>query len=280
MKRSAALTPLSRDHHVALVVARELSRAGDADVTSATERFVRFLAGHEVAHFALEESVLVPALPPGERGAALGHRLLDDHEFLRDALRRLRASPAAGTVSFLHKLGERLRAHVRMEEQELFPYLEETLDERALAAIGARLAHEPYAPDETDEPAASHEGPADVVHRFLDAIITRDIEGLLALADPEIELHPLRLTATPAYMGHDGLRRWLADVAQRAPDVSFDVQDVRSVDADHAIARVVVRVGGEQAAAVTGIFTVASGTVREVHGYFSDEDLLSAVGIA
>jgi hemerythrin-like domain-containing protein len=143
MKRSEALAPLSRDHHVALVVARELSRAGDSDAASATERFVRFLARHELAHFALEESVLVPALPPGEHGAALGERLLEDHEFLREALRRLQASPAAGTVSFLHEVGERLRAHVRMEEQELFPYLEQSLDERALATIGAKLAQEP-----------------------------------------------------------------------------------------------------------------------------------------
>jgi hemerythrin-like domain-containing protein/ketosteroid isomerase-like protein len=270
MKRSHALAPLSRDHHVALVVARELSRAGDSDAASATERYVRFLARHELAHFALEESVLVPALPPGERGAALSERLLEDHEFLRDALRRLQASPAAVTLSYVHEIGERLRAHVRMEEQELFPYLEQSLDERALAAIGAKLAQEP---DGTEEPA-------DVVHSFLDAVIARDTDALLALADPEIELHPLRLTATPAYTGHDGLRRWLADVAQRAPDVSFELQDVRSADADHAIARVLVRVGGEHTAAVTGIFTVASGTVREVHGYFSDEDLLSAVGIS
>ena len=277
MKRSEALAPLSRDHHVALVVARELSRAGDADAASATERFVRFLAGHELAHFALEESVLLPALPPGERGSALEVRLLEDHEFLRDALHRLQASPAAGTVSFLHEVGERLRAHVRMEEQELFPYLEESLDERALAAIGAKLAGESEA---NDEPAGSPEEPAEVVQRFLGAIVARDTDALLALADPEIELRPLRLTATPAYKGHDGLRRWLGDVAQRAPDVSFDVQEVRNVDADHAIARVLVRVGGQQTAAVTGIFTVTSGTVREVHGYFSDEDLLSAVGIA
>jgi len=44
MKRAAALAPLSRDHHLALVVARELARAGPGQTEAARGRFVRFLA--------------------------------------------------------------------------------------------------------------------------------------------------------------------------------------------------------------------------------------------
>jgi hypothetical protein len=109
MKRSPALAPLSRDHHTALVVARDLTRASEADAGAVAERFVRFLSGHELAHFALEEALLLPDQPG---------------------------------VDFLHQIGRRLRAHVQLEEQEVFPYIEQVLEPAALDALGARLARE------------------------------------------------------------------------------------------------------------------------------------------
>jgi hemerythrin-like domain-containing protein len=139
MKRSDALAPLSRDHHHALVLARELSRADENDVAPVGARFVGFLARHELAHFDLEESVLLPAVPREERGRLLARRLLHDHEFFRAAMRELRDSSGTATSGFLHELGARLRAHVQMEERELFPYLEEALSERELEEIGAAI---------------------------------------------------------------------------------------------------------------------------------------------
>jgi hemerythrin-like domain-containing protein len=142
MKRSPALAQLSRDHHVALVVARQLANAGTDDAAASAVRFVEFLAGHELAHFALEETVLLPAIPDGPRGQALAGRMLEDHEYLRLAADRLRDSLQPVSTDYLHQLGQRLRAHVQMEERELFPYLEQALDPTALEELGARLAHE------------------------------------------------------------------------------------------------------------------------------------------
>jgi hemerythrin-like domain-containing protein len=39
----------------------------------------------------------------------------------------------------LHELGERLKAHVRLEEEKLFPLIEETLEPAALGALGEEL---------------------------------------------------------------------------------------------------------------------------------------------
>jgi ketosteroid isomerase-like protein/hemerythrin-like domain-containing protein len=265
MRRSEALAPLSRDHHVALVVAAALQRAGQDDLEAAVARFVEFLTGHELSHFAVEEAVLLPAVPDDDTGQALAARVLEDHAFLRDALKRLRHSPVAADLDLVHAVGVRLREHVRMEERELFPYLERLLDPATLDDIGSRLAHE------------SGGDPAEVVRGFLDAFIARDIERLLALADPEVELHPLRLTGVPGYHGHDGLRRWLDDLEQRASDVSFTVDEVRALDDTRVLARVQVRPGDEEPS-VRAIFIIAAGRVREVHVYFSDEDLLAHVG--
>jgi hypothetical protein len=41
--------------------------------------------------------------------------------------------------ALLHELGARLDDHVRLEEHELFPLVERTLPEPAMAALGERL---------------------------------------------------------------------------------------------------------------------------------------------
>jgi Nitrate reductase gamma subunit len=52
-----------------------------------------------------------------------------------------------------------------------------------------------------------------VAARFLAAFLARDLDALLALADPSIEVRPLRITDQPAYRGHSGVAAWLEAVA-------------------------------------------------------------------
>jgi hemerythrin-like domain-containing protein len=142
MRRSPALASLSRDHHVALVVARELIRAGPDQAEAARSRFVQFLAEHELAHFAIEESVLLPALPNDGPARSLAARVRGDHEYLRAAMRRLRSARQPTVLGSLHEVGARLRAHVQMEEHELFPLIEQSLEPAVLERIAAELARE------------------------------------------------------------------------------------------------------------------------------------------
>jgi len=271
MKRSEALAALSRDHHLALVVAMRLSRSGENDAAQVAERFLRFLAEHELGHFGLEESVLLPAVPETERGRALVKRVIEDHEYLRDAGRRVRRAGDAPSIVFLHDVGSRLRAHVQMEERELFPYLEASLDRSELEDIGAKLVGHSVA-ESAEVPAV------EAVRRFLEAFIERDLAALLTAADPSIELRPLRLTGTVAYGGHDGLRAWFDDLVRLPMRPSFELEDLRGIDGEHVLARVRVIIGDE-ALRVIAVFTVVAGRVAEAHGYFSDEDTLSFVGV-
>ena len=48
-------------------------------------------------------------------------------------------SSKAASLLELHDLGDRLTAHVRLEERELFPLIEATLSERELDSLGAEL---------------------------------------------------------------------------------------------------------------------------------------------
>lgn len=133
MKRSSALIRLSREHHLALVLAKrarhmnaENSEAASQFMTEVFDIFTRELE----PHFQAEEGALLPALvSAGE--IDLVRRTLAEHEELRLLAERLKAKD----VSCLRRFGEALEAHVRFEERELFGLAESVLTPEALATI-------------------------------------------------------------------------------------------------------------------------------------------------
>lgn len=98
-----------------------------------------FLRAHELGHFALEESELLPLVPDEPEAQTMAARVRSDHRFLSAALREMeRTGPPA--LDTLHAVGDRLDQHVRLEEQQLFPYLERVLAPEVLEAVGKRLS--------------------------------------------------------------------------------------------------------------------------------------------
>jgi hypothetical protein len=136
MKRSEALAPLSRDHHVALAAALRLRRATIADLGRATALFTDFWQRAGARHFEVEEALILTALPPGdEEWDTAVARVRAEHA---DILARARALDRA-PVDEARELGERLHAHVRYEERVLFTLLERRADPAELAALGAAV---------------------------------------------------------------------------------------------------------------------------------------------
>ena len=135
MKRSAALTPLSHDHQRALDAALWLRRAEPDTLAAAIERFHAFFEGEGRRHFAIEEELVLPALPPDDaEWSAASQRVLADHAAIRAAAEDLRA------IEVARALGERLNDHVRFEERTLFAIVERRLAPEALQRLGAAIA--------------------------------------------------------------------------------------------------------------------------------------------
>jgi hemerythrin-like domain-containing protein len=135
MKRHAALQPLSRDHHVALVAAQRLRRATDADAAAARHAFLEFWSEHGAHHFRVEEEVLLPAYAAhGDPEEPCVVRMLVDHVRIREQAQRLERE-GAPSVASLHALGAALEAHVRLEEREVFGLIEAALPPDAAAAL-------------------------------------------------------------------------------------------------------------------------------------------------
>jgi hemerythrin-like domain-containing protein len=135
VKRHAALQPLSRDHHVALVAAQRLRRASAADAAAARDAFLTFWREHGAQHFRVEEEVLLPAYAAhGDPEAACVVRMLVDHIRIREQAQRL-AREAGASIDLLHALGTALERHVRLEEREVFPLIEAALPPEAASAL-------------------------------------------------------------------------------------------------------------------------------------------------
>ncbi|MBK8011756.1 MAG: hemerythrin domain-containing protein [Deltaproteobacteria bacterium] len=133
MKRDPHLLDLSRDHHHALVLARRAETTAadgtDDDVTSTWETIAEAFDADLAPHFEVEELYLLPPIDAAGE-VELVRRTRSDHERLRSLL-----ASADDPRSRLREFGERLRQHVRFEEQELFPTAEATLDAAQLRAV-------------------------------------------------------------------------------------------------------------------------------------------------
>jgi hemerythrin-like domain-containing protein len=135
MKRSAALTSLSRDHHQALAVAQQLRRATDATASEAREAFLTYWTTHGYPHFRLEEELLFPAYAGhGDPHDPVVLRALGEHAMIRHRANSLAAAHSADPGA-LEQLGRELAAHVRLEERAVFPLIERVMPERELNAL-------------------------------------------------------------------------------------------------------------------------------------------------
>jgi hypothetical protein len=139
MKRHPALAELSRDHHHALVVARTLCRAAPGDTDGAVQAFAEYWDADGLAHFRLEEDVLLPAYAiHGDARHPAIIQMLVDHMLIRRDAEAIAGGSAPAEV--LGRLGVELAAHVRLEEREVFPLIEQTIPAAELDALGQRLA--------------------------------------------------------------------------------------------------------------------------------------------
>ena len=165
MKRHPSLVPLSHDHHHALVEARRLGRGAegeDAERRATIAGFLRFFATETIRHFREEEEQLFPVLV-GANGAGsdlLVQALLEHqriHALVGRLERGLRTGEADATT--MRELADQLEAHVRFEEQRLFPLIEEVVSEETLSRLELVTATEVGHPPVVDLSAPLGRGP-------------------------------------------------------------------------------------------------------------------------
>lgn len=144
MKRHPALHSLSHDHHHGLVMALRLKKGGPAspndnwptDRAAQIQSLLSFARNELLPHFELEERHLLGLAQD------LDERLIADHRELRALLESIGSGVSADPM--LKQFGEMLEAHIRFEEREFFPRLQEVLGEEGLSQLAQKLStHHP-----------------------------------------------------------------------------------------------------------------------------------------
>ena len=140
MLRDKNLIPLSHQHQHALALCVRIERASpiaDADVVPWQDEIAQQFKLEIAIHFAAEEDVLFPEAKRFEELGLLVENLLSDHADLR--ARFGVATSGRMTGNDVLALAQRLSAHIRKEERQLFERLQQLLTGAEMAVVGARL---------------------------------------------------------------------------------------------------------------------------------------------
>lgn len=146
MKRHDSLVPLSRDHHGALILAKLLQKGAPAykglptDIPGKAAYASRFYEQELIPHFTAEEkSLLAYAKGVDAEIDTLLETMETQHRQLRILFSNIPV--AADLGRHLDSAGYLLESHVRMEERQLFPLIQERCTEEQLRHILTSLTH-------------------------------------------------------------------------------------------------------------------------------------------
>ena len=150
MKRNKNLVNLSSEHHDGLVISLRIKKALEKlDNQTIIINYIKHLWSSLNNHFKQEESNFL-AYNCIDSKNELIKRMLDEHKQFEILVQNL--SESKTKKEDLTKFAELLNDHIRFEERELFPFIEESLSEEELKQIGINI-------EETHQPLDKNWGP-------------------------------------------------------------------------------------------------------------------------
>ena len=110
------------------------------------------------------------------------------------------------------------------------------------------------------------------------------LRGFLGIMDPEIQFEPQQAALEGGYVGHEGVSRWLADLAEHYAGGHMDLPDIRDLD-DRVLALGTLRVIGrgsgiETEVPVAFVARFRDGLMTECKDYGDKSRALEAAGLS
>lgn len=143
MKRDRNLVALSRDHHHGLLLGWKIRQGLKNNVSPIliAEYILYFYQAALLPHFGEEEQQILTLLDDDNE---MKLKTIDDHRKISRLINSLN-SGRADSVSFL-EIASTLDEHIRFEERQLFPYLQEKLSSEKLDEMGQAIEriHHPF----------------------------------------------------------------------------------------------------------------------------------------
>ncbi|MDR6370956.1 hemerythrin-like domain-containing protein [Chryseobacterium bernardetii] len=133
MKRNENIVPLSKDHHFGLLCSWKVRQGlkKETEVSRIRNYILYFWKQHLKQHFREEEEILFLYLED-----EYTIRIQKEHREIEDIISAMSSSENTDLISDFADL---LEQHIRFEERDWFPHLEEKLDTSALEKIGSGL---------------------------------------------------------------------------------------------------------------------------------------------
>jgi hemerythrin-like domain-containing protein len=140
MLRDRSLIPLSHQHQRALALCVRIDRAQpipDTDLQAWQTEIAQHFEQEIRIHFAAEEDVIFPAAGQFVELAPLVEELIAEHGSLRESFAQ--AETGHMSAESLPAFAQRLAAHIRKEERQLFERMQQLMNPTELTALGVRL---------------------------------------------------------------------------------------------------------------------------------------------
>lgn len=143
MKRHPSLIPLSRDHHGALILARLLQKDAPPykelplDPTGKAEYALKFYRDELLEHFAEEEKIIPIVKGINAELDQLMKEMAEEHQELHTLFGLIDKHP--DLARHLDQLGKAMEFHIRKEDRQLFPMIQDNCSEAVLTEIAETL---------------------------------------------------------------------------------------------------------------------------------------------
>ncbi|HEX5975094.1 MAG TPA: nuclear transport factor 2 family protein [Rubrobacteraceae bacterium] len=126
----------------------------------------------------------------------------------------------------------------------------------------------------------------EIVRKGLAAYSRRDVENFLSYLDPGIEFHSAVVGGAEGsvYLGHEGVRKWIADSDESFDEITTDLSEYRDLG-DRVLAFGRIRARGRESGleldSETGwVFTLRDGKLVKTEGFLSRAEALEAAGLS
>jgi len=123
----------------------------------------------------------------------------------------------------------------------------------------------------------------EIIRVGVEALNRGDVDGLAEALDPDVELIPLRAVLDgTVYRGHEGMRRWLADMGEDWTRFELDLQEVRELEGGQVLVRATMRLRGKSGVALDSsaawLCELRGGRVSRIQ-FFADVDAALAAAV-
>lgn len=141
MKREAQLQPLSHQHHNGLMAALLLKKGVDKQADAAVMNdFIVSVWNNELRnHFIKEEVYLHPHVLQVHSLMEKYEQMKTEHHQIRRIVDAIRNGDSS--VALITEFYTLLEKHIRFEERDVFPFIQENIHDEQLNELGKNLEH-------------------------------------------------------------------------------------------------------------------------------------------